>query len=368
MLMALQPMALPRSPPPPSRWPPARKARRAHRARAAASTAGPDRGLERLRAARPDPANLAALAGASRPYVADQYPGPRPPSAGLRRLSVCVGPSLNVSAIATARPGQASDAPLRRGLGALQAGWRGGGLDAFNQAQPLFARHGMHVRSMQHVMRVTPVGTVAASPCSAWWSSSTTRALPARTRRPRYRQLAPLRDDGLERYDFFLGTVPQTEPRHEAPQPRPQHPLHGLLQRHHHGGRLCQLAPAAGRPTARLARRAAHHGALVASSATPCSRCAWRAPQSACRSLARKARARRGRGLVWPPDRTDGWLQPVLAGAFLLGFIWYAYSFALPRRPAQPTPRAGPAPARLRAAGCKARPSPRRTCSSSPWS
>lgn len=147
-------------------------------------------------------------------YVADpEYLALAPArDAGLRRLSVCVGPSLDVSAIAT--PGQGEPATRLYGVGLVRFKPGGeAGLDAFNrQAQPLFARHGMHVESMQHVMQVmTPVGTSSglAPQRVVVFFLDDASCLPAYASDPEYRQLAPLRDNGLERYDFFLGTVPQ---------------------------------------------------------------------------------------------------------------------------------------------------------------
>ena len=120
--------------------------------------------------------------------------------------------SITESAIAT--PGQGEPATRLYGVGLVRFKPGGeAGLDAFNrQAQPLFARHGMHVESMQQVMQVmTPVGmadALAPQRVVVFFLDDASR-LPAYASDPEYRQLAPLRDNGLERYDFFLGTVPQ---------------------------------------------------------------------------------------------------------------------------------------------------------------
>jgi uncharacterized protein (DUF1330 family) len=153
-------------------------------------------------------------AEAFKAYVADpEYQALAPArDAGIRRMTACAGPALDVSAIAT--PGQGEVAARLYGVGLVRFKTAGeAGLDAFNrQAQPLFARHGMHVESMQQVMQVmTPVGTsegLAPQRVVVFFLDDAAR-LPAYAADPEYRHLAPLRDDGLVRYDFFLGTVPQ---------------------------------------------------------------------------------------------------------------------------------------------------------------
>lgn len=151
-------------------------------------------------------------AEAFRAYVADPEYGTLAPArdAGLRRLAVCAGPALDVGAIAT--PGRGEPATRLYGVGFARFKPGGeAGLDTFNRrAQALFARHGMHVESMQQVAQtLTPVGTsdgLAPQRVVVFFLDDATR-LPAYAADPEYRQLAPLRDDGLERYDFFLGTA-----------------------------------------------------------------------------------------------------------------------------------------------------------------
>lgn len=153
-------------------------------------------------------------AEAFKAYMADpEYRALAPVrDAGLRSLRVCAGPALDVSAIAT--PGQGDLAARLYGVGFVRFKPGGeAGLDAFNrQAQPLFARHGMHVESMQQVAQTTaPVGTLEGpvpQRVVVFFLDEASR-LPAYAADPEYRRLAPQRDDGLERYDFFLGTVPQ---------------------------------------------------------------------------------------------------------------------------------------------------------------
>lgn len=145
-------------------------------------------------------------------YLADpEYQALAPVrDAGLRRLSVCAGPAMDVSTIAT--PGRGIPTTRLYGVGFVR--FRPGGeagLDAFNrEAQSLFARHGMHVESMQQVAQtMTPVGTgdgLAPQRVVVFFLDEAAQ-LPVYAADPEYRRLAPLRDEGLERYDVFLGAA-----------------------------------------------------------------------------------------------------------------------------------------------------------------
>jgi len=132
--------------------------------------------------------------------------------AGIRRMTVLAGPLMDLHGIAT--PGCGDPAARLYGVGLVRFRLGGDeGLEAFNRAaQPLFARHGMHVESMQAVRQVlTPVGTpegLAPQRLVVFFLDDAA-ALPAYTADPEYRALAPMRDQGLERYDFFLGKLPQ---------------------------------------------------------------------------------------------------------------------------------------------------------------
>lgn len=83
-------------------------------------------------------------------------------------------------------------------------------MDAFNEkAQPVFARHGMHIeRSLRVAKTVTPVGEplVAFAPERVvLFFVDTPAALRAYATDPEYIERAPTRDRGLRSYDFFLG-------------------------------------------------------------------------------------------------------------------------------------------------------------------
>lgn len=95
------------------------------------------------------------------------------------------------------------------------------GLMEFNRrASGLFARHGMHLeRMLESTALVTPVG----SPLAGFEPRRTLifflddpAALPAYAADPEYKALAPLRDVGLERYDFFTARA-QAAPAAKPP-------------------------------------------------------------------------------------------------------------------------------------------------------
>lgn len=127
---------------------------------------------------------------------------------GLHRMVVMAGTALDVSAIST--PGQGALEDRLYGLGLVRFKPGGsGGLDAFNlRAQALFARHGMHVESMLEVKQtLTPVGDAqGAEPQRiVVFFLDNAAAMKAYATDPEYAALAPLRDTGLESYDFFIG-------------------------------------------------------------------------------------------------------------------------------------------------------------------
>lgn len=90
------------------------------------------------------------------------------------------------------------------------------GLLEFNRrAQALFVRHGMHVEQLLSVSAVvTPVGAplagFAPERVIVFFLDDGT-SLPAYASDPEYRELAPLRDRGLERYDFFTARAPRPD-------------------------------------------------------------------------------------------------------------------------------------------------------------
>ncbi len=129
---------------------------------------------------------------------------------GISRMIVLAGVPCDTAAIATPGAGEASTRLYGLGLIRFKAGGAAR-LDAFNlQAKALFARHGMHIEAMldvQHVM--TPIGAGAHADTArlVLFYLDDASALPGYVSDPEYRALAPLRDAGLEAYDFFLGSA-----------------------------------------------------------------------------------------------------------------------------------------------------------------
>ena len=130
---------------------------------------------------------------------------------GMRRMTVLAGAPLDIEAVKT--PGIGPDHTRLYGVGLVRFLDNGAaGMDAFNeQAQHLFSRHGMHLEATIKVAQVmTPVGEafdIAADRVVVFFLDDAT-ALPAYAADPEYKMLAPLRDNGLAAYDFFLGMVP----------------------------------------------------------------------------------------------------------------------------------------------------------------
>lgn len=127
---------------------------------------------------------------------------------GLSRMTVMAGMAVDVSAIATPGQGQLADRLYGVGLVRFKPGGSEG-LDAFNlQAQPLFARHGMHVESMLAVKQtLTPVGeadNMQPERVIVFFLDHAA-AMKAYATDPQYAELSPLRDTGLQSYDFFTG-------------------------------------------------------------------------------------------------------------------------------------------------------------------
>ncbi len=129
---------------------------------------------------------------------------------GLQRMVVMAGTALDVSDIST--PGQGAPEDRLYGLGLVRFKPGGSeGLDAFNlRAQALFARHGMHVESMLNVQQtLTPVGQAEGMQPERVivFFLDSAAAMKGYATDPEYAALAPLRDSGLESYDFFIGAL-----------------------------------------------------------------------------------------------------------------------------------------------------------------
>lgn len=127
---------------------------------------------------------------------------------GLHRMTVMAGTALDVSGIST--PGQGPLEERLYGVGLVRFKPGGNeGLDNFNlRAQSLFARHGMHVESMLEVQQtLTPVGDAEGMQPQrvVVFFLDSSAAMKGYATDPEYAALAPLRDTGLETYDFFIG-------------------------------------------------------------------------------------------------------------------------------------------------------------------
>lgn len=130
---------------------------------------------------------------------------------GIRRLTVMSGFPLDLEHLSTPGSGPAHTRLYGVGLARfLENGYIG--MDAFNaQAQGLFARHGMHLESILSVGQVmTPIGEPNDMDPQriVVFFLDQAAALPGYASDPEYQALAPLRDDGLETYDLFLGVAP----------------------------------------------------------------------------------------------------------------------------------------------------------------
>jgi uncharacterized protein (DUF1330 family) len=129
---------------------------------------------------------------------------------GLQRMVVVAGTPLDVSAIATPGNGPLEERLYGVGLVRFKPGGSAG-LDAFNlRAQALFARHGMHVESMLEVKQtLAPVGDAQGVDPQrvVVFFLDNAAAMKGYATDPEYAALAPLRDTGLESYDFFTGAM-----------------------------------------------------------------------------------------------------------------------------------------------------------------
>lgn len=134
---------------------------------------------------------------------------------GVRRMVAVLGTPLSAIDATT------STSPLNeRRYGVAFARFKPGGqagmLEFNRRASGLFARHGMHVEAMVDTVRIlAPIG----APLEAFapervvvFFLDSAAAMPAYLADPEYRQLAPVRDEGLERYDFFTATATGPEP------------------------------------------------------------------------------------------------------------------------------------------------------------
>ncbi|HEY6881426.1 MAG TPA: hypothetical protein VI299_25550 [Polyangiales bacterium] len=133
--------------------------------------------------------------------------------AGLARMSAVVGSALDVSALAPSSDSALADRQYAVAFVSFQPdGARG--LDEFNRrASGLFARHGMHVESMMSVAKTItslgrPLENFAPERVVVFFLDDAT-ALKAYAADPEYKALAPLRDEGLRSYDFFLARSPR---------------------------------------------------------------------------------------------------------------------------------------------------------------
>lgn len=133
--------------------------------------------------------------------------------AGIARMVAVIGAPLDVSAF---HPESSSETSARLyGLAFVRflAGGAEGMLEFNRRAKGLFERHGMHIESMIDVAKtVTPVGSPLASFAPERvlvFFLDDPSAMKGYAADPEYKDLAPMRDRGLDRYDFFVGKVPQ---------------------------------------------------------------------------------------------------------------------------------------------------------------
>lgn len=130
--------------------------------------------------------------------------------AALASMTVLAGQSLDISRVST--PGLGPVASRLYGVGLVSFKPQGEqGLDTFNQrAQDLFKRHGMHVERMMRVQHCAqPVGEkderMNPERVVVFFLDDAS-AMRGYLADPEYIALAPLRDEGLNTYDFFVGT------------------------------------------------------------------------------------------------------------------------------------------------------------------
>lgn len=130
--------------------------------------------------------------------------------AALASMTVLAGQSLDISRVST--PGLGPVASRLYGVGLVSFKPQGEqGLDTFNErAQALFKRHGMHVERMMRVQHCAqPVGEkderMNPERVVVFFLDDAS-AMRGYLADPEYIALAPLRDEGLNTYDFFVGT------------------------------------------------------------------------------------------------------------------------------------------------------------------
>lgn len=130
--------------------------------------------------------------------------------AALASMTVLAGQSLDISRVHT--PGLGPVASRLYGVGLVSFKPAGeAGLDTFNErAQALFKRHGMHVELMMRVQHgAQPVGEkderMNPERVVVFFLDDAS-AMRGYLADPEYIALAPLRDEGLNTYDFFVGT------------------------------------------------------------------------------------------------------------------------------------------------------------------
>lgn len=129
----------------------------------------------------------------------------------LRRLVVVAGQSLDLGHLATPGTGAIGDRLYGVGFPSFKPdGVKG--LETFNeQAQALFARHGMHLEAMSDVAQTAaPIGELSGFTAERVVVFFLDRAesLAGYASDPEYKALAPLRDEGLHSYPVFFGSVP----------------------------------------------------------------------------------------------------------------------------------------------------------------
>jgi uncharacterized protein (DUF1330 family) len=154
-------------------------------------------------------------AAAFKAYVSDpEYLALAPDrDQALRRMLVMSGPSHDLGHLATPGTGAVTDRLYGVGLPSFKPGGADG-LAAFNeQAQSLFARHGMHLEAMiDAAQTAAPIGDLAGFEAERVVVFFLDRAesLAGYARDPEYVALAPVRDAGLQSYPLFFGAVPVT--------------------------------------------------------------------------------------------------------------------------------------------------------------
>lgn len=130
---------------------------------------------------------------------------------GIRRMVVLAGTAVDLGALATSGSGTAETRLYGVGLARFREGGAAG-MQAFNErAQPLFARHGMHLEANVDIAKaLAPIGPLdgfTADRVVIFFLDAASQ-LQAYASDPEYAALAPLRDDGLAGYDLFFGMVP----------------------------------------------------------------------------------------------------------------------------------------------------------------